>query len=150
MPKYINSSSNNNGYDKIKVANGIQQRSYISFFWSGVCVFWQFCKVLKGLSNSRDLYFHLKYAVFIFSKRKLVIFFFFCNTATLAFIFFCKNKWYLKKNFLEKASIYRCWWLYLYEIVTLDMFIQRFRQYLINWYFDNTFIKTSNKLENLI
>ena len=40
-------------YDKIKVANGIQQRSYISFFWSGVCVFWQFCKVLKGLSNSR-------------------------------------------------------------------------------------------------
>ena len=23
------------------------------------------------------------------------------------------------------------------------------RQYLINWYFDNTFIKTSNKLENL-
>jgi Na+/citrate or Na+/malate symporter len=37
----------NNGYDKIKVANGIQQRSYISFFWSGVCVFWQFCKVVK-------------------------------------------------------------------------------------------------------
>jgi hypothetical protein len=31
--------NNNNGYDKIKVANGIQQRSYISFFWSGVCVF---------------------------------------------------------------------------------------------------------------
>jgi hypothetical protein len=29
--------NNNNGYDKIKVANGIQQ-SYISFFWSGVCV----------------------------------------------------------------------------------------------------------------
>jgi hypothetical protein len=26
--------NNNNGYDKIKVANGIQQRSYISFFWS--------------------------------------------------------------------------------------------------------------------
>jgi hypothetical protein len=45
--------NNNNGYDKIKVANGIQQRIYISFFWSGVCVFWQFCKVLKGLSNSR-------------------------------------------------------------------------------------------------
>jgi hypothetical protein len=39
--------NNNNGYDKIKVANGIQQRSYISFFWSGVCVFWQFCKVVK-------------------------------------------------------------------------------------------------------
>jgi hypothetical protein len=35
------------GYDKIKVANLIQQRSYISFFWSGVCVFWQFCKVVK-------------------------------------------------------------------------------------------------------
>jgi hypothetical protein len=30
--------NNNNGYDKIKVANGIQQRSYVSFFWSGVCV----------------------------------------------------------------------------------------------------------------
>ena len=41
-----------NGYDKIKVANGIQQRSYISCSWSGVCVFWQFCKVLKGLRNS--------------------------------------------------------------------------------------------------
>jgi hypothetical protein len=40
-------------YDKIKVANGIQQSSYFSFFWSGVCVFWQICKVLKGLSNSR-------------------------------------------------------------------------------------------------
>jgi hypothetical protein len=39
--------NNNNGYDKIKVANGIQQRSYISFIWSGVCVFWQFCKVVK-------------------------------------------------------------------------------------------------------
>jgi hypothetical protein len=39
-----------NGYDKIKASNGIQQRSYISFFWSGVCVFWQFCKVL----NSRE------------------------------------------------------------------------------------------------
>jgi hypothetical protein len=37
--------NNNNGYDKI--ANGIQQRSYNSFFWSGVCVFWQFCKVVK-------------------------------------------------------------------------------------------------------
>jgi hypothetical protein len=48
--------NNNNGYDKIKVANGIQQRSYNSFFWSGnrVCVFWQFWKVLKGLSNSRE------------------------------------------------------------------------------------------------
>ena len=46
--------NNKNGYNKIKVANGIQQRSYISFFWSGVCVFWQFCKVLKGLSNSRE------------------------------------------------------------------------------------------------
>jgi hypothetical protein len=46
--------NNNNGYDQIKVANGIQQRSYISFFWSGVCVFWQFSKVLKGLSNSRE------------------------------------------------------------------------------------------------
>jgi hypothetical protein len=39
--------NNNNGNDKIKVENGIQQRSYISFFWSGVCVFWQFCKVVK-------------------------------------------------------------------------------------------------------
>jgi hypothetical protein len=39
-----------NGYDKIKASNGIQQRSYISFFWSGVCVFWQFCKEL----NSRE------------------------------------------------------------------------------------------------
>jgi hypothetical protein len=38
--------NNNNSYDKIKVANGIQQRSNISFFWSGVCVFWQFYKVL--------------------------------------------------------------------------------------------------------
>jgi hypothetical protein len=46
--------NNNNGYDQIKVANGIQQRSYVSFFWSGVRVFWQFCKVLKGLSNSRE------------------------------------------------------------------------------------------------
>jgi hypothetical protein len=46
--------NNNNGYDKIKVANGIKQRSYISCSWSGVCVFWQFCKVLKGLSNSRE------------------------------------------------------------------------------------------------
>ena len=26
-------------FDKIKAVNGIQQRSYISFFWSGVCVF---------------------------------------------------------------------------------------------------------------
>jgi hypothetical protein len=41
-------------FDKIKAANGIQQRSYISFFWYGVCVFWQFCKVLKGLSNGRE------------------------------------------------------------------------------------------------
>jgi hypothetical protein len=32
------------GYDKIKVANGIQQRSYISFFWSGVCVFFKIGK----------------------------------------------------------------------------------------------------------
>jgi hypothetical protein len=24
-----------------------------------------------------------------------------------------------KKDFLERASIYRCWWLYLYEIVKL-------------------------------
>jgi hypothetical protein len=44
--------NNNHGYDKIKVANGIQQRSYISFFWSGVCVFWQFCKVVKPPNNS--------------------------------------------------------------------------------------------------
>ena len=35
-------------------SNGIQQRSYISCSWSGVCVFWQFCKVLKGLSNSSE------------------------------------------------------------------------------------------------
>jgi hypothetical protein len=28
--------NNNNGYDKIKVANGIQQRNCISFFWSVV------------------------------------------------------------------------------------------------------------------
>ena len=51
---YLSYLNNNNGYDKIKVSNGIQQRSYISFFWSGVCVFWQFCKVLKGLNNSRE------------------------------------------------------------------------------------------------
>jgi hypothetical protein len=31
-------------FDKIKAANGIQQRSYISFFWSGVCVFGSFVK----------------------------------------------------------------------------------------------------------
>jgi hypothetical protein len=30
-------------------------RSYISFFWSGVCVFWQFCKMLKGLSKKYNL-----------------------------------------------------------------------------------------------
>jgi mRNA deadenylase 3'-5' endonuclease subunit Ccr4 len=52
---YFRKSINNNGYDKIKVANGIQQRSSISFFWSGVCVFWQFCKVLKGLSKKYNL-----------------------------------------------------------------------------------------------
>ena len=46
--------NNNTGYEKIKVANGIQQRRYISCSWSGVCVFWQFCKVLKDLSNSRQ------------------------------------------------------------------------------------------------
>jgi hypothetical protein len=45
--------NNNNGYDKIKVANGIQQRSYISFFWSGVCVFWQFGKVVKQVRTRR-------------------------------------------------------------------------------------------------
>jgi hypothetical protein len=44
--------NNNNGYDKIKIANGIQQRSYISFFWSGVCVFWQFYigRLLKSVN----------------------------------------------------------------------------------------------------
>ena len=44
--------------------------------------------------------------------------FVFLNTATIAVNFICKNKCYLKR-----ASIYRCWWLYLYEIMTLDMFI---------------------------
>ena len=43
---------------------------------------------------------------------------FFLNTATIAFNFTCKNKCYLKKNSLQRASIYRCWWLYLYEIMT--------------------------------
>ena len=31
-------------FEKTKAANGIQQRSYISFFWSGVCVFGSFVK----------------------------------------------------------------------------------------------------------
>jgi hypothetical protein len=38
---------------------------------------------------------------------------FFLNTATIAFNFICKNKCYLKKNSFQRASIYRCWWLYL-------------------------------------
>ena len=38
-----------------------------------------------------------------------------------------------------------------YEIMTLDICLYNgLRQYLINWYFDITFIKTSNKLENWI
>jgi len=41
--------------------------------------------------------------------------FFLLNTATIAFNFICKNKCYLKKNSLKRASIYRCW--YLYEIM---------------------------------
>ena len=44
--------------------------------------------------------------------------FVFLNTATIAVNFICKNK-----CFLKRASIYRYWWLYLYEIMTLDMFI---------------------------
>ena len=47
--------------------------------------------------------------------------FVFLNTATSVVNFICKNKCYLKRNSLPRASIYRCWWLYLYEIMTLDM-----------------------------
>jgi hypothetical protein len=46
--------NNSNGYDKGNDTNRMQQRSYISYSWSGECVFWQFCKVIKGLSNSRN------------------------------------------------------------------------------------------------
>jgi hypothetical protein len=77
------------------------------------------------------LYFHLEFIrvyvlySYIFKTETRVIFVY--NTATFSFNFICKNKWYLNKNFLQRASIYRCWWLYLYEIMTLDMFIQWFK-----------------------
>ena len=60
--------------------------------------------------------------IFKTETRVFFVLFFFCKTATFAFNFFVKIN-VSKKNFLERASIYRCWWLYLYEIVTLDMII---------------------------
>ena len=91
------------------------------------------------------LYFHLEFKIccilFIYFQNKNSSIFF-LNTATIAFNFICKNKRYLKKNSLQRASIYRCWWLYLYEIMTL---YNGLRQYLINWYFNDT--KTENYLK---
>jgi hypothetical protein len=73
---------------KIKVANGIQQRSYISFFWSGVCVFWQFCKVVKqgrapgappkigkNMNFGKIVIFHTKYPKNFRAALRLAIFF---------------------------------------------------------------------------
>ena len=48
--------------------------------------------------------------------------FLFLNTATIAVNSICKNKCYLKRNSVQRASIYRSWWLYLHEIMTLDIF----------------------------
>jgi hypothetical protein len=65
---------------------------------------------------------------YIFKAKTRVFFFKYSNifafySNIFAFNFICKNEWYLRKNFLQRALIYRCWWLYLYEIMTLDMFI---------------------------
>jgi hypothetical protein len=62
---------------KSKLQMEFNKRSYISFFWSGVCVFWQFCKVVKqgriqgGASDTRPPKIGKKYMIF---WHKIVIF----------------------------------------------------------------------------